>query len=125
MNTIEFSQPIKHSKINVFCNVCDGDFTETIYSTLQSLNITKLCELQEYLVPAIMEKKYDIFIESPKGTGKTFGYILPIVNYISKVHESKDFEDNGNPFAIILMNDIEMCKKVSSEITRLYSGYYF
>uniref|UniRef100_A0A0K0F9H3 ATP-dependent RNA helicase n=1 Tax=Strongyloides venezuelensis TaxID=75913 RepID=A0A0K0F9H3_STRVS len=118
MKVIQFSQSVKNPNIKVFHNVCDEGFTDEVHYIFKNQNINRLSKLQECLIPAIMERKYDVFIEANKGTGKKFGYILPIVNCISEMKST--LENKENPFAIILINDIESCKKVISEILRLY-----
>uniref|UniRef100_A0A0N4ZFL5 DEAD domain-containing protein n=1 Tax=Parastrongyloides trichosuri TaxID=131310 RepID=A0A0N4ZFL5_PARTI len=119
MNKIDFCFALKHHKIKVFSNIDDGDLVPSLQTTLHELGITTLYPLQEYLVPAITEKSYDILIESKNGTGKKFGYVLGIVNHILQIQSQKSYVKFGDPFAVILMQDIERSKEVIGEINRL------
>uniref|UniRef100_A0A0N5B4E1 DEAD domain-containing protein n=1 Tax=Strongyloides papillosus TaxID=174720 RepID=A0A0N5B4E1_STREA len=67
-----------------------------------------------------MDRKYDVFIESERGTGKKLGYILPIINYISMIQESDGCESTDVPVAVILMKDMDVCKEVELKISKLY-----
>uniref|UniRef100_A0A0K0G486 ATP-dependent RNA helicase n=1 Tax=Strongyloides venezuelensis TaxID=75913 RepID=A0A0K0G486_STRVS len=120
MRLIQFSESTKDSIINVFSYCDDGDFTQEIHSTLQQSKIEKLSDLQSHLVPAIMDRKYDVFIESERGTGKKLGYILPIINYISMIQESSECNNSDVPVAVMLMKDMDVCKEVELKISRLY-----
>lgn len=56
---------------------------ESLQKKLEALNITKPTKVQEKVIPQILENKNIIF-QSETGTGKTFAYLLPLVNQLEK-----------------------------------------
>ena len=50
---------------------------EKISEALKKLEITEATEVQEKVIPILMESKDAIF-QAPTGTGKTFAYLLPL-----------------------------------------------
>lgn len=62
--------------------------SENIQTKLSELNINTPTKVQEKLIPQILEDK-DIIFQSETGTGKTFAYLLPLVEKLEK-DEDKD-----------------------------------
>lgn len=56
---------------------------ESLQKKLEALNITKPTKVQEKVIPQVLENKNIIF-QSETGTGKTFAYLLPLVNQLEK-----------------------------------------
>lgn len=54
---------------------------ESLQKKLEALNITKPTKVQEKVIPQILENKNIIFQSE---TGKTFAYLLPLVNQLEK-----------------------------------------
>lgn len=57
--------------------------SQDILNRLKDLNITKPTKVQDKIIPIINEGKSVVF-ESETGTGKTFAYLLPLVNELEK-----------------------------------------
>ena len=94
----------------------------SIQEKLTALNITNPTAVQNEIIPQILEGK-DILFQSETGTGKTFAYLLPLIN---KIEENDDIL---SPKIIIIAPTIELasqinsaCKTVSSRKSALLVG---
>ena len=94
----------------------------SIQEKLAALNITNPTAVQNEIIPQILEGK-DILFQSETGTGKTFAYLLPLIN---KIEENDDIQ---SPKIIIIAPTIELasqinsaCKTVSSRKSALLVG---
>ena len=94
----------------------------SIQEKLAALNITNPTAVQNEIIPQILEGK-DILFQSETGTGKTFAYLLPLIN---KIEEN---DDNQSPKIIVIAPTIELasqinsaCKTVSSRKSALLVG---
>uniref|UniRef100_A0A0N4ZJC9 ATP-dependent RNA helicase n=1 Tax=Parastrongyloides trichosuri TaxID=131310 RepID=A0A0N4ZJC9_PARTI len=102
---------------------CDDDkFEEEISRRMENFGYGKLMDVQKYLVPAVIEKKYDILIDSPQRTGKTLGYVAGIANYLCKRNGGATFGRKRDPVAIILMKNEEKFKETIYYINHLAPG---
>ena len=63
--------------------------SDEINQKLSSLNITTPTKVQTEIIPQILEGKNVIF-QSETGTGKTFAYLLPLINKLEKKEELKE-----------------------------------
>lgn len=94
----------------------------SIQEKLSALNISNPTAVQNEIIPQILEGK-DILFQSETGTGKTFAYLLPLIN---KIEENDDIQ---SPKIIIIAPTIELasqinsaCKTVSSRKSALLVG---
>lgn len=94
----------------------------SIQEKLAALNITNPTAVQNEIIPQILEGK-DILFQSETGTGKTFAYLLPLIN---KIEENDDIQ---SPKIIVIAPTIELasqinsaCKIVSSRKSALLVG---
>ena len=94
----------------------------SIQEKLAALNISNPTAVQNEIIPQILEGK-DILFQSETGTGKTFAYLLPLIN---KIEEN---DDNQSPKIIVIAPTIELasqinsaCKTVSSRKSALLVG---
>ncbi|MDR2827877.1 MAG: DEAD/DEAH box helicase [Acholeplasmatales bacterium] len=84
--------------------------SEVLVATLNELNITESTKIQELSIPLIKEGK-DIIAQAKTGTGKTFSYLLPILEKINLL--------NKNIQALIICPTRELANQVSDEIFKL------
>ena len=94
----------------------------SIQEKLAALNISNPTAVQNEIIPQILEGK-DILFQSETGTGKTFAYLLPLIN---KIEENDDIQ---SPKIIVIAPTIELasqinsaCKTVSSRKSALLVG---
>ena len=94
----------------------------SIQEKLAALNITNPTAVQNEIIPQILEGK-DILFQSETGTGKTFAYLLPLIN---KIEENDDIQSAK---VIVIAPTIELasqinsaCKTVSSRKSALLVG---
>lgn len=94
----------------------------SIQEKLTALNIINPTAVQNEIIPQILEGK-DILFQSETGTGKTFAYLLPLIN---KIEENDDIQ---SPKVIVIAPTIELasqinsaCKTVSSRKSALLVG---
>lgn len=66
-------------------NITNGfsNLSETIKEKLSTLNITEPTKVQDKIIPLIAEGKSVLF-QSETGTGKTYAYLLPLVNKLEQ-----------------------------------------
>ncbi|MBP5603539.1 MAG: DEAD/DEAH box helicase [Treponema sp.] len=60
-----------------------SNLSETIKEKLSTLNITEPTKVQDKIIPLITEGKSVLF-QSETGTGKTYAYLLPLVNKLEQ-----------------------------------------
>ncbi len=94
----------------------------SIQEKLAAFNISNPTAVQNEIIPQILEGK-DILFQSETGTGKTFAYLLPLIN---KIEENDDIQ---SPKIIVIAPTIELasqinsaCKTVSSRKSALLVG---
>ncbi len=84
-----------------------------IVSLLKKQGITTPTEIQEKAIPLIKEGK-DIIGEAQTGTGKTFSFLIPIIENISL--------NVTSPQALILSPTRELALQITNEAEKLASG---
>lgn len=94
----------------------------SIQEKLAALNITNPTAVQNEIIPQILDGK-DILFQSETGTGKTFAYLLPLIN---KIEENDNIQSAK---VIVIAPTIELasqinsaCKTVSSRKSALLVG---
>lgn len=87
---------------------------ERLQQALVDMNIAKPTEIQERLIPAILNKK-DVIGQSQTGTGKTFAFLLPIVEQLDLTTKSVQ--------AIITAPTRELCSQLYDELKKLIVHY--
>ncbi len=83
------------------------NFKNWIIDELNELKITRLTEIQEKTIPLILRNN-SLIISSQTGSGKTYCYLLPILNKI-------DFSLNKTQ-ALIVLPTKELARQVNSKI---------
>lgn len=84
--------------------------SEKIAETLKIHGITEPTPIQEKAIPLLMDGK-DIIAQSQTGTGKTFAFVLPILEKLDK--------DNPNIQALIITPTRELALQITNEIQKL------
>ena len=99
--------------------------TESLQTKLSELNISEPTKVQQEIIPHIQQGE-NILFESETGTGKTFAYLLPLIDALEKENESE--KKQGVRILIIaptyeLASQINMaCKSISQIKTALFIG---
>ncbi|MCQ2575840.1 MAG: DEAD/DEAH box helicase [Treponema sp.] len=91
-------------------NTIENSFTllsEEINKKLQELNITQPTKVQQQIIPVINEGKNIIF-QSETGTGKTFTYLLPLINRLETE------ASNGKVQIIIVAPTFELASQINA-----------
>jgi superfamily II DNA/RNA helicase len=83
---------------------------ETV-EALAALGIERAFAIQEYAIPIALRGS-DIIGRAPTGTGKTFGFGLPIIDRITSAEEGAD----GKPQALILVPTRELGLQVARDL---------
>ena len=80
-------------------------FDRKLKQILLSNKIDIATKLQEYTWP-VVSKKYSVISIGPKGSGKTYGYLIPVIDMIIKTIEESRVKlqkiNNTAPLAVIL-----------------------
>ena len=71
-------------------------FIPEMYNVLDRLNVNAPTSIQSVAIPKIMEKK-NVFFASQTGTGKTFTYLLPLLNELKEMESSLSELVNSGP----------------------------
>ncbi|MFN8576574.1 MAG: DEAD/DEAH box helicase [Candidatus Sericytochromatia bacterium] len=88
------------------------EITENILKYLEKINIVSPTEIQEKVIPIILDNKNVIGL-SQTGTGKTLAYLLPIIQKIDL--------SNGTQ-TIILAPTHELASQIKTEIEKIIKG---
>lgn len=78
--------------------------------------VSSLSEVQKTCIPAIMEGD-DALIQAPTGAGKTYAYMIPLIERLSLQQSRKHF-----PVALILCPTRELCLQTASCARNLLSN---
>ncbi|MEU5874876.1 DEAD/DEAH box helicase [Glycomyces sp. NPDC047369] len=84
---------------------------EETVEALAALGIERAFAIQEYAIPIALRGS-DIIGRAPTGTGKTFGFGLPIIDRITSAEEGSD----GLPQALILVPTRELGLQVARDL---------
>lgn len=82
-------------------------------TALEKLHIQKLTRIQETVIPHALNQE-DIYALSPTGSGKTYAFLLPILERIELQGKGKHF-----PKALILAPTRELCIQITNVIRNL------
>ena len=96
--------------------------SDSINQKLSALGISEPTAVQNEIIPKILDKKNVIF-QSETGTGKTFAYLLPLI----QMYESGENSDNVSILIAAptyeLASQINMaCKQITDKKTALFIG---
>jgi len=80
--------------------------------------IEKPTAIQSLVIPALLEGK-DVIFRSATGTGKTFAYLLPM---LQSLFSSEEGSPSGGLAALIVAPTLELCSQIKEEIDFLSSG---
>src|SRR4051794_11959097 len=83
---------------------------ETV-EALTGIGITSAFAIQEYALPIAM-RGADLIGQAPTGTGKTFGFGLPLVDRVVSVEEGSD----GYPQALVVVPTRELGLQVAKDL---------
>lgn len=87
---------------------------ERLLKGLSAIGVKRPTEIQERLIPAILNRK-DVIGQSQTGTGKTFAFLLPII-------EQLDI-DRNEVQAVITAPTRELCAQLFDELKKLIVYY--
>ncbi|MBU8595381.1 DEAD/DEAH box helicase [Shouchella clausii] len=87
---------------------------ERLLKGLSAIGVKRPTEIQERLIPAILNRK-DVIGQSQTGTGKTFAFLLPII-------EQLDI-DRNEVQAVITAPTRELCAQLFEELKKLIVYY--
>ena len=107
-------------------------FDKRLKQLLLSKKIEMATKIQEYMWP-IVSKTYSIIAIGPQATGKSYGYLIPLVDTIMRTLEESRVKlkkiTNTAPFAVILCSSWkvvvqieEMLKTIERELRQASSG---
>lgn len=88
----------------------DFNISEPILRTLEGLGYTEPTEVQEKVIPAVLQKT-DVAVKSQTGSGKTASFGIPICELV-------EWEEN-KPQALILTPTRELADQVKEDITNI------
>uniref|UniRef100_A0A0N5BVV0 ATP-dependent RNA helicase n=1 Tax=Strongyloides papillosus TaxID=174720 RepID=A0A0N5BVV0_STREA len=98
-------------------------FEKEFIDYLHSIGFKEPIGLQQQLIPLMVKQNYDIILNGGARSGKTIGYVLPIINQIIKNQKQSDYMICGrSPTGIILMNRPSLIKSVTQQINNLCQG---
>lgn len=60
----------------------DLNLKDELKNALLAINITKMTEVQRTVIPELLKRR-DVIVQSQTGSGKTLGFMVPIINLIS------------------------------------------
>lgn len=83
---------------------------EDLARALESFGFQEPTEIQRKTVPALLART-DAFVSSSTGTGKTFGYLVPLLQLAPR--------EADKPFALIVAPTHELAVQVEKELDRL------
>lgn len=89
------------NEINAFNKLSDE-----INEKLKAINITEPTKVQNKLIPQILDGKNIVF-QSETGTGKTYAYLLPLIEKLEKD------EDKINPKILIIAPTFELASQIN------------
>lgn len=99
-----------------------SNLSENLKASLTSLGITSPTPVQAEVIPRIMEGE-NVLFESETGTGKTFAYLLPLINKLETI------DDHQRVRIIVVAPTFELasqinsaCKSVTSHKSALMIG---
>ncbi|KAJ3275463.1 ATP-dependent RNA helicase dbp7 [Terramyces sp. JEL0728] len=111
---------------------CNSDFGRLglhtlLVNHLKKLNITTATQIQQSSIPKLRnEFSKDIIIQAQTGSGKTFSFLLPIVNQLliaaselENVHGPEFFTRATGSFAIILAPTRELAQQIANVLESL------
>lgn len=84
-----------------------SNLSEKLIEKLKAINITEPTKVQEKLIPQILEGKNIVF-QSETGTGKTYAYLLPLIEKLEKD------DDKLNPKILIISPTFELASQINS-----------
>lgn len=87
-----------------------------IRQKLEELQITTPTKVQEKLIPIIMEGKSTVF-ESETGTGKTYAYLLPLVNRLEQTEIQE--KEAQNPKILICAPTFELASQINAAAKKI------
>lgn len=88
--------------------------TNKLQQALVDANISKPTEIQERLIPAILSKK-DVIGQSQTGTGKTFAFLLPLIEQITVTE--------AHVQAIVTAPTRELANQLYNEVMKLIKPF--
>jgi len=76
---------------------------------LKERSITKPTAVQNLIIPRLLAGK-DILFRSATGTGKTFAYLLPVLQHLTLT------KDDKRPLVLICAPTLELCSQIKTEV---------
>jgi ATP-dependent RNA helicase DDX21 len=85
---------------------------------LRKLGIGGLFPVQRETFDRVVARGEDVVVRSRTGSGKTLGFVLPVVELLARQGRAKD----RRPRAIVLTPTRELCTQVAAEFARVGRG---
>ncbi|GMO36876.1 MAG: DEAD/DEAH box helicase [Termitinemataceae bacterium] len=95
--------------MNEFTSGLDSVFSKI----LSKENIYEATEIQKIVIPHLLEKNDNIIFSSQTGTGKTYAYLLPILQNITPNDETQ---------VVIIAPTLELCAQIKTKTDFLLQG---
>lgn len=99
----------------------ESGLSNTIISRINALRYKEPTPIQRATIPAGVKFRNAIGI-AETGSGKTLAYILPILNYLTKVPPLGPYE---GPYALVLVPARELANQVDEEFQKFYGSIRF
>ncbi|VEU22903.1 DEKNAAC103998 [Brettanomyces naardenensis] len=96
----------------------EADISRTILNRIKSLGYREPTPIQRASIPTGLKNR-DVIGIAETGSGKTLAYIVPILNYITKL---PPLGENEGPYSLILVPTRELALQVEAEFEKFY-GY--
>ncbi|XP_058799139.1 putative ATP-dependent RNA helicase TDRD12 [Phymastichus coffea] len=115
---------------NISCNVqpldhlANSRFATSVHKALKANGVSKLKQIQSYMWPAI-KQGFNVTTIAPTSSGKTLGYIVPIIHAIAENEEMIEKQKNDTitkPFVLVLCATLKTCTDVT-EAFNIVSTY--
>uniref|UniRef100_A0A0K0EFG6 ATP-dependent RNA helicase n=1 Tax=Strongyloides stercoralis TaxID=6248 RepID=A0A0K0EFG6_STRER len=98
-------------------------FEKELIDYLNSIGFKQPIGLQQQLLPLMVQQNYDIILNGGPKSGKTIGYLLPIINQILKNNKKNNKSAlEKTPIGIILMNRPSLIQSVTEQLNLLCQG---
>merc|ERR1719322_161477 len=106
------TNPSKKSTYKNFSDLVQSNSLEIVES-LKNINIIKPTTIQEKAIPVVASGE-NVLFAAETGSGKTWTYLIPIIENVLKNRESKPELEKNGPEAIILVPTRELCEQTKS-----------
>ncbi|XP_063972133.1 putative ATP-dependent RNA helicase TDRD12 [Diachasmimorpha longicaudata] len=96
-------------------SIGEANFSITIYAALEEMEMKRIWKMPSFMWPAV-SKCCDVLAVSPKRTGKTVGYVVPISNLVLAM---KDQQEDNYPLVLVLCSSTNAAKNAHDIFSRI------